>query len=631
MEEQTPVPRVSAAYIEMLYEEHGNFEKVYNIVKAGEPKHTQRQVRAICHSYKARLLADRNANHSSAIEKAVKVYKQTGRTNDAYYAVRGTLTQQFVRELCRAARNEPPEGGEAPGLPAKGAVMPPLEPDLFEFTEEDGDGPKRVFLTSAQNNTTLHEGFWHNLNALADFYSARIAVSRFTYNKAGSARTRKPGSGSESDKDDLWYDPRIASLISDADLRLSAGSDEDCGPLVWFGSMNIIPTATKPLSGMESHSRMGSGVYPHPKVALDSLPRMKGSPPRFGYTTGCITTRNYIARKEGQKASFHHSYGALLVEVMRDGRWWARQVLARDEDGTINDLDLTVENGKVSRTRGTEFAPAATLGDIHFEEHSGEAMASLLGEDGLLALTDPSHVFVHDVFNHGRRSHHDRKNHIKSFILWKDERDSVEEEVEGVIEFLQTARDRNTSGRERTVIVVDSNHDRALGRWLAEADYRADPPNARFFLSLQERRYALANSGRAFHALREAVGLVLGNNNPERIAFLLPDESYMFRGIEMGMHGDLGANGSRGSAASFAKMGAKANVGHSHSARIHEGVYQAGTTSELDLGYNAGPTTWSHSHILTYWTGKRSIITSVGELPCAPRKNPPLPVFQARR
>ena len=75
------------------------------------------------------------------------------------------------------------------------------------------------------------------------------------------------------------------------------------------------------------------------------------------------------------------------------------------------------------------------------------------------------------------------------------------------------------------------------------------------------------------------------------------------------MHGHLGANGARGGANGFAKMGRKANVGHSHSAGIHDGIYTAGTSSDLDLRYNSGPSSWSHSHIVTYPNGKRAIIT----------------------
>ena len=78
------------------------------------------------------------------------------------------------------------------------------------------------------------------------------------------------------------------------------------------------------------------------------------------------------------------------------------------------------------------------------------------------------------------------------------------------------------------------------------------------------------------------------------------------------MHGPIGPNGSRGNARALSKVGRKANIGHSHQAEIHDGLYVAGVTGKLDMGYNVGPSSWSQSHIITYLTGKRSIITFSG-------------------
>ena len=73
--------------------------------------------------------------------------------------------------------------------------------------------------------------------------------------------------------------------------------------------------------------------------------------------------------------------------------------------------------------------------------------------------------------------------------------------------------------------------------------------------------------------------------------------------------GYLGPNGAQGGANAYAKMGRKANVGHTHQAGIRDGIYTGGTLSYLDLGYNRGPSSWSHSNIITYVNGKRTIIT----------------------
>jgi hypothetical protein len=96
--------------------------------------------------------------------------------------------------------------------------------------------------------------------------------------------------------------------------------------------------------------------------------------------------------------------------------------------------------------------------------------------------------------------------------------------------------------------------------------------------------------------------------------FLAEDESFVIcrdqhGGIECGMHGHNGPNGARGSRTNLAKMGRKSNIGHSHSAGITDGCYQAGVSADLDLGYNVGPSSWSHSHVVTYPSGKRAVVT----------------------
>ena len=37
--------------------------------------------------------------------------------------------------------------------------------------------------------------------------------------------------------------------------------------------------------------------------------------------------------------------------------------------------------------------------------------------------------------------------------------------------------------------------------------------------------------------------------------------------------------------------------------------WQAGTSSDLDMKYNKGLSSWSHSHIITYQNGKRAMLT----------------------
>ena len=95
--------------------------------------------------------------------------------------------------------------------------------------------------------------------------------------------------------------------------------------------------------------------------------------------------------------------------------------------------------------------------------------------------------------------------------------------------------------------------------------------------------------------------------------FLREDESMILTPakIECGMHGHLGPDGGRGSVFNLSKMARKANIGHCHKAGIYDGLYAAGVSCEhkTDAWYLKGPSSWSHSHIVTYPNGKRTIVT----------------------
>jgi len=461
---------------------------------------------------------------------------------------------------------------------------------------------KRYILTCVQNNTHLHEGLWTNLQTLAAHDDAQIMVSRYTYNKESyGEKAIKPGSGKASDHQELWYDPRIEDYVYDKSAELAPG-------LVWCGEVNILPTAVRPLSGFESYTGRASGIFPHPKLALDSIASGKHEPTKFNYTTGTLTQRNYIQKKAGQKADFHHCYGALLVEVDHEGSWWVRQLNA-DSDGTIYNLDMRIERGMISTGHRVK---AVNPGDIHAGFTDPVVKQVIWGKSGVMDRLKPEYQFAHDLLDFHSRNHHEARDPHKRFERFVKKQDNVAVEVDGVRALLNEIERPDCQ-----TVVVDSNHDNALTRWLKDADARHDPINAIFYHEAQLALYrsiAALNTDK-FHLLEWACRrAALDNDAVHRARFLREDESFIIcrdqhGGIECGMHGHLGPNGARGGAAAFAKMGRKANVGHTHSTSIHDGVYTAGTSSLLDMGYNRGPSSWSHSFIVTYQNGKRCICT----------------------
>ncbi len=502
------------------------------------------------------------------------------------------IARQTIQHAIKRLGLKPPVASGSKGALQHAEFEPPKK------------GVARYILTSAQNNTKVHPQVWKNLMALAKHYKADVLVSRFVYNKHSMAgKANKPGyvaDGATDEYGDLWYDPKITPYLSDERIEIAPN-------LMWCGEMNIIPTAARPLSGLESYTGRRSGIFPHVKIAMESVASGKFEDTKFNYTTGTVTQLNYIHRKAGLKAEFHHCYGALLVEVDSKGHWWVRQLNA-DDRGVIYDLNIRAAAGKVTKGHSVE---AINWGDIHEAEIDPIVKKVCFAKGGMLDKLKPKHQFMHDLFSMLRRNHHDAKNAHRMFEIHAKGLDKVEEEVRDSATFLA-----ETSRPWCKTVVVDSNHDNALEKWLREADYKKDPPNAVFFLQCQLRKYeSLARHDEDYHLLED---VLTDYAEIDHVEFLRPDESYLIAGgIECGMHGHLGINGSRGTPQGFTKMGRKANTGHTHSAGIRDGVFTSGHCSVKDMGYNVGPGSWSQSHIVTYASGKRAIITQYAGKWCA--------------
>lgn len=464
----------------------------------------------------------------------------------------------------------------------------------------------RYIITSAQNNTDAFVPFFENLVAYAEILGAQVLVGTYSYNRASFAqKSTKRGKGpTEDDRRDDWYDPIFEPYFMDEPLELAP-------MLEWRGELNILPTAKRPLSSLETYTQRRSGIFPHAKIAMQSIAGTADDGAKFNYSTGTATLLNYVQKKAGLEAEFHHTYGALIVEVDHEGDWWVRQLNA-DNDGAFYDIPNLGATGAIRMaagelTKGHDLE-GTSWGDLHTCVIDEEIRDLAFAPGGILDVLRPAHQFAHDVLDFRARNHHEIKNHHKMYLRHREGQEDVASEVANVKELLDMMQ-RDFA----LTVVVDSNHDRALERWLQETDYKKDPVNAVFFLEaeLAWHRAKNADPRAEYHHLREALRRI---GLSKDVLFLGPDDSFVLcddgaGGIEHGMHGHLGPNGARGSPLNLSKMGRRANTGHTHSACIVDGLYVAGTFSRLRLDYNAGPSAWSHSFIATYPNGKRTIVT----------------------
>lgn len=457
----------------------------------------------------------------------------------------------------------------------------------------------RFLLTAAQDDTEVHQGFWRNLQVYAKAMGAEIRVGGFTYQKK------------------LFEDHATRTALFREELQPFIWHDNnDCGPVRFMAKMNTLPTATDPLSGLHTHTRGEWGVYPHAKIRLVSVPNLAGQHPAMVMTTGAVTIPNYVQKKAGQKAEFHHQIGATIVEIDHDGRAFCRQISATD-DGSFQDLDVVVRDGKVTRGNRVE---EITWGDIHREQIDPVVARtcwgfdveteSTVGADNMLDVLRPRHQAFHDLLDFQARNHHRRGDHWHAHRMRVAGTERVDDAVAQCARLLrETARDWCTS------VVVASNHNEAMHRWLRETVPTQDVVNMRFWCQANDAVYAaIEDDDETFDVFKWA----LERHDDRRlddIVFVPRNGSYLVcqaqGGIEIALHGDEGPNGARGTAASLNKVAVRMNIGHSHTPQILDGVYQAGLCGKLDQGYNSGPSSWSHTQVVTYPNGRRTLVTII--------------------
>src|ERR1700730_717529 len=134
---------------------------------------------------------------------------------------------------------------------------------------------RRWLLTACQNDTPVHAGFWKNLTAYAEHIGAEILVGPFTYQLGTfTDHTTRNNVFAEQVRPFLRFDR------------------QECGNVLFCAEMNTLPTANRPLSGLQTYTRGQWGVFPHAKVALETVPAMPGKDPPIIMTTGCCTVEH---------------------------------------------------------------------------------------------------------------------------------------------------------------------------------------------------------------------------------------------------------------------------------------------------------------------------------------------------
>lgn len=444
---------------------------------------------------------------------------------------------------------------------------------------------RRFIITTAVTGCRVPDAFYQSIKTYCSLKDAALLVLA----QSDPAHNR--------DKKSLGFiDKRLAGeYIVVADTALNSN--------LYVSTIKLSAKHIDPITGLgRIGQRNGSFIYASPKQRLKAIPVSNTKLPHFLMTTGAITlpnytTDNYMSERTAYIASHDHVVGAIIVEIEDEDHYYFRQIQA-DPDGSFIDL-------------GTRYTPNCAMPEaadsfILGDWHSGETdPAAVKCWDYIAKLTKPNKMVLHDVFNGLSINHHEKDQLILKAQRAEMGQLSLRQEVLGLAKDLSAL-----SSWADELVVVKSNHDEFLERYLQSGLYIKDPDNHRYALDLA----AAMIDG--FDPLKYAVEKSGVSKGLHKVRWLGRDEDFKVAKIQLGHHGDKGANGARGSLPAMEAAYGNSVTGHSHVAEILRGAWSCGTSTYLKLTYNVGISSWTQSSVLVYKNGSRQLIHCINGKCC---------------
>lgn len=456
---------------------------------------------------------------------------------------------------------------------------------------------KVYLITAAQNATPIHKGFWQSLKNAASFYGAEMVVIPGRYKNPTSQWTQK-------NVEHEWWDEAVLPYLCKGRVKLN-------DRLMILGDVKIEWAARTPLASMDTLTKDMSGIVGHGNRALRSIATPQHKHPKLMITTGACTLPNYTDTKRGAIGAFNHSYGALIVEI--DGDVFYVRELNADRRGAFIDLDMEFTPEEI---KPAGRALSISMGDVHQRFILPEVVeATFTAKRSIVNLLRPQHLIWHDLLDFHTRNHHHKDDWITGYGKWKGGKESVRTEVEEAIRFVNSKTPKDCKS-----VIISSNHDRALARWLKEADFKKDPVNLDFYLEIATetaRSARMSGGGVEYDDPFITYAQKLAAKN---VQFLKRGRSFILANVEYGLHGDQGPNGSKGTTKNLSTIGVKVTKGHNHTAEIVDGCYSAGKSTGMLEYEEGGPSAHSNSHIVQYANGKRTILFIVNGKYCLERR-----------
>lgn len=441
---------------------------------------------------------------------------------------------------------------------------------------------KRFIIVTAVSEKNVSEPFFNALKSYSTIKKAKRIILPCA--DRTNRRKRKAWSFDPLLKDEsfIFQDTKLNSNLFLSSILLSA--------------KHINPTTGLSRIGQ----RHGSYIFASPKQSLEYVMGSMNHEkmPHAMMTTGALTvadyeTDRYMSERTSYIAENDHVIGALIVEIANDDMFHFRQIQAAD-DGSF--IDMGIQYNPDGTTEAVE--TNIVLGDWHSgntDPIAIEATARLCKE------LNVKNLILHDFFDGESVNHHIVGYPLKQTARADSSRHILLDEI------IKGGEDINYlhSLISGDLVMVKGNHDEFLERYLDHGTFMGDHVNQKLSIELAAQRL------NGVPPLPYAY-LKYGNiNHPERIIWLERDDSYQIGGVELGVHGDLGFNGSRASLASLERAYGVGTFGHNHGAAILRQAWRVGTTTRLRLPYVRGPSTWTWTHCLQYQTGARQLINII--------------------
>jgi hypothetical protein len=460
---------------------------------------------------------------------------------------------------------------------------------------------KTFVVTTAQKGAQPNWNFLTGLERLCKERDGNLMIAPTNGEKTTSRRGKD-----EDDKERItfrdWINARknVSLIFDDEKYEVPIAAKEKLNNVIYVMNYPVKAQQMIPLTSWDRHVKLDkSAIIPSPKLMMLPQANSKQSLPKILMSTGAVTEPNYKTNSWGTHAYLDHDFGAILVEVVDSNNYHFRQLVANNA-GVVYDMGQRFD-GKTKSAK--EDAELMVLGDIHSSETDNESWKAT---KKMLKQFKPEYVMVHDLFSGICVNPFEQGNETKRARLAVSGRDSLFKELEGCGKMLTELMDTLQQGAQ--VVVVRSNHDQFLDRYISAGDFRMSsgknlPLLHRLAADLQETPSEdLVGGALRLGIENYAYHLIDG------VRWLHSDEDFKKRGWQFGDHGHLGPNGTRGSIRNQEKYLGKSVCGHSHSPGIFRDAWRVGTLSKLDLGYNKGTSNWMHTNFVFYRNGQGQLI-----------------------